>query len=120
MAPLVLGILPVVLSFVVLGAHFLRSASIVPVAACVILIAIALVPRRWAARTVQVALVLATLEWIRTLVAVIGQRLDFGAPYLRTAIILGAVAAWTLASAFVFRMRAMRVRYRLDTSEDTQ
>lgn len=115
MALLVLGMLPIVLSFLVLGAHFLRSWDIVLVAVCAILLVLAFVPRRWAARVVQVGLVMATLEWVRTLVLIVQERMAYGAPYTRTAIILGAVAACTLASTLVFRTRAMRTRYRLDT-----
>lgn len=116
MTSLVLGITPIVLSFLVLGAHFLRSSNYVLVAVCVVLIMLPFVPQRWAARTVQAALVLATLVWIWTLVLIVQERIAYGAPYTRTAIILGAVAVWTVASTLVFRTRAMRKRYHLDTS----
>ena len=116
MTSLVLGMLPIVSSFVVLGAHFLRSANYVLVAACVVLIVLAFVPQRRAARTVQAALILATFVWIWTLVAIVQERMALREPYTRTAIILGAVAVWTLASTLVFRTRAMRKRYHLDTS----
>jgi hypothetical protein len=114
MLSLIVGIVPIVLSFVVLAAHFLRSSDIVLVAASLIGLALLFVPRRWAARTVQLALVLAALEWVRTLVLIVQERMAYGAPYTRTAIILGAVAAFTLASVLGFRVRALRRRYQLD------
>jgi len=114
MSSLILGILPVVLSSIVLAAHFLRSSDIALVVLCLALLALLFFPRRWTARTVQAALVLGTLEWVRTLVLIVQERMAYGTPYTRTAIILGAVAVFTLASTLVFRIRALRKRYGLD------
>jgi hypothetical protein len=114
MGSTVSGLLLVVLSFLVLGAHFLRSGDVLLVAACILFAMLLLVPRRWAARAVQVALVIGTVEWLRTLFLIVQERMALGAPYMRTAIILGVVAAVTLASTLVFRMRALRRRYGLD------
>ena len=57
-----------------------------------------LVQRQWAQRVVQGVLVLATFEWIRTLLAHVAQRQALGEPWLRMALILGGVAAFTAAS----------------------
>jgi hypothetical protein len=71
-------------------------------------------PRKGAALVVQAALVLGAIEWIRTLVIIVQERMAAGVPYTRTMIILAVVAAWTLASVFVFRMPRMRRRYDLE------
>ncbi len=75
--------------------------------------AILLFPRPWAARVAQLVLVLGGLEWIRTLVQLTVQRSRVGEPWLRMALILGAVALVTICSALVFRLRALRARYSL-------
>ena len=62
-----LQLTPVVLSLLVLGAHFLRASSSIMVAVVVIVLGLLAVPRRWAARAVQAALLLGTVEWMRTL-----------------------------------------------------
>lgn len=109
-----LGMIAVVLSFGVLAAHFLRDGNVVMVAVCLALPVLLFFPKRAAARALQLALVLGTVEWMRTLVAIVEARMAAGVPYTRTVIILGVVALLTLATALVFRIPAMRRRYELD------
>lgn len=99
------------LSFLLLAAHFYRAGQLAPAVASLALIALLAVPRRWAARAVQIALALGALEWLRTLAAFTAERVSAGQPYLRLAVILLAVAAITALSALVFRHARLRVRY---------
>lgn len=101
------------LSSVLLAAHFYRAGQLALAVASLALIALLAVPRRWAARAVQIALVLGALEWLRTLAAFAAERVSAGQPYLRLAVILLAVAAFTAASALVFRNARLRVRYNI-------
>jgi hypothetical protein len=96
----------------VLGAHFLRGGDISLVAVSLGLLVLLAVRRRWAARVLQVALLLGALEWIRTLLALAGGRMQAGQPVLRLAIILGVVAAVTGLSALLFQTRRLRRVYR--------
>ncbi len=91
------------LSFLVLAAHFFRAGYLVAFAVSLALLALLFVPRPWAARAVQLALLLATLEWVRTLFAFAGQRHALGLPQTRLVVILGGVAAATAACLLVFR-----------------
>lgn len=100
-------------SALLLAAHFYRAGEIALAGASFALIALLAVPRRWAARVVQIALALGTLEWLRTLAALAAERVSAGQPYLRLAVILLAVAAFTAASALVFRNAGLRVRYNI-------
>ena len=63
----VLLYIPVVLSILVLGAHFLRYGSEIGVFAALLLIALLFLRRPWVARLMQAVLVLGTLEWLRTM-----------------------------------------------------
>jgi hypothetical protein len=83
-------------------------ALLVP--ACVALAVIACIPRRWAVTLAQVALVLAALEWVRTLFAFAGARVAQGGPVLRLVLILGAVVAFTLWAAWLLRSRVDATR----------
>lgn len=94
-----------------LGAHFYRAAAWPLVGLCVVLIVLLAWPRAWVARLVQVALVLGAFEWLWTALWLVQQRLALGQPWLRLALILGAVAVFTAASALVFRSAALRTRY---------
>ncbi len=110
---------PIVLSLLVLGAHFLRDGNMLFVTACLILVGLLFVRRIWAARIVQVARVLGTLEWLWTLYGLVQVRDALGQPYTRMSLILGAVAAITFASALLFQTQALRQRYRPESAIDT-
>lgn len=110
---IVLGILPVVLSFLVLAAHFLRDGHLVLVAVSLFLPVLLFMPNAVVARLLQVVLMAGSLEWLRTMVSIAHERMAEGMPYARSVVILAAVAILTLASAFAFHLPAMRKRYQL-------
>lgn len=99
----VLRLIPVLLSMLLLAAHFSRAGS--PLLGLIALLfpLILLVRRPWAARTVQVVLVLGGLEWLRAMRGYVSQRMTTGEPWGRLVLILGVVALLTAASALVFR-----------------
>lgn len=67
------------------------------------------VRRPWAPRVVQLMLLAATLEWLRTTVVLVHDRITAGEPWRRMAAILVAVAGVTLWSALI-TPRASRER----------
>ena len=101
--------IPIVLSLVVLGAHFMRFGSQLGVAG----LALLFLRRPWVARLAQVALVLGTIEWVHTLYEMVQLRVAFGQPYTRLVVILGTVAAITLCSALLFQAKELKRIYRL-------
>ncbi|MGA7615130.1 MAG: hypothetical protein WBX15_08105 [Thermoanaerobaculia bacterium] len=103
--------LPVTLSSLLLGAHFFRAGNYLFVAVALALPLLLLVPRRWAVRTVQLALILGAAEWIHTLLSIYAIRSTLGAPWIRMAAILGGVALFTALSGLVFSNRKLRARY---------
>jgi len=105
---------PIVLSLIVLGAHFLRDANHLGVAVAVGLTGLLFVKRPAAARVVQVALVLGALEWVWTIYALVQVRTAMGMPATRMMVILGVVAAATALSAGLFQTKALKRIYRLD------
>jgi hypothetical protein len=111
-----LQLLPVVLSLLVLGAHFLRAGNVILVAAALALAGLLAVRRPWAARTIQAALVLGAVEWVRTLAGLVASRSRAGQPVARLSLILGCVAAVTGLSALVFRSARLRSWYRIDSA----
>jgi len=109
-----LGILPIVISFALLAAHFLRASQFALAALCALFPVLLVIPRRWVARCMQLALTAGAIEWSLTLVLIAQERIALGLPYIRSVLILAGVAAFTLASVFAFLFPAMRKRYRLD------
>ena len=110
---LALNFIPVVLSLVLLGAHFVRLGQPVLVAASVMLILMLFIKRPWVARLIQVILALGALEWVRTTVVLVQIRAAHGELFTRMAMILGFVAAVTIFSALLFQARPLRRHYRL-------
>ena len=104
---------PVIISFLLMGAHFLRSGHLSFVALSLVFIGLLFVRRPIMARLIQVVLLLATLEWIYTTYIFVSIRIAHGQPWVRLAVILGVVACFTLASAGVFFTKTQKERYLL-------
>lgn len=109
----VIRLFPVFLSSLLMAAHCLRSGSPVLVGSSLAFPFLLLFPKKWAARTVQICLLIGMLEWVRTLFVIANQRIERGMPWSRLAVILGTVALLTGASACVFLMKPLRERYEL-------
>lgn len=105
---------PIVLSLVVLGAHFLRYGGWIGVFAALLLIGLLFLRSPWVARLVQVVLVIGTVEWLRTAYVLAQIRALHGQPFGRMVAILAVVAAVTLCAALVFQTRTLKQVYGLD------
>ena len=102
---------PIVLSLLLLGAHFLRYGNTLVVIGVVALLALLFVRQWWVARLMQFVLAIGALDWLRTLVMLVQERMALGAPYLRLAVILGAVVAVTVLAALLFQSRGLKDIY---------
>jgi hypothetical protein len=109
---------PVVLSLLVLGAHFMRYDNTVGVVISVGLIGLLLVRKAWVARLVQFALLLGVMEWALTVYRLVEVRTAMGEPVTRMVVILGIVIAVTAGSAVLFETRTMRQVYGRQRSVD--
>jgi hypothetical protein len=107
-------LLPPVLAFALLAAHFYRAGVYAGAVASVVLILLVVVRRPWAARVIQAALLLGSLEWLRSTIELVQMRSAMGAPYLRLAIILGGVCLFTALCALVVRTSRLKSHFRLD------
>jgi hypothetical protein len=87
-----LRLLPALLSALALGAHLLRGGHAGLGLVVALLPLLLLARRRWAVVVVQAALALGAVEWLRTLWLLADLRRTHHLPWLRMAIILGAVA----------------------------
>lgn len=110
----VLLYVPIVLSLVVLGAHFMRYGNTIGVVGAIVLIGLLVVRRPWVPRLVQVALIVGALEWVRTLYMLVQARMALGQPATRMVVILGIVALVTFVSALLFQSSTLKKIYGLD------
>jgi len=112
-----LAYVPIVLSLVVLGAHFMRYGNSIGVIGSVVLIALLTVRRPWVARLMQIVLIIGALEWVRTTYELAQARAVYGQSSIRMIVILGVVVAVTVGSALLFQSPALKRIYRLDRGE---
>ncbi len=108
----VIRLLPVILSLLLLSAHFYRAGIMFLVIGTLASGLFLFVRSYWAARIMQGILLIGGIEWIRTLVILAMQRQDMGRPWVRLAVILGVVAVLTISSALVFRLKSLREWYK--------
>ena len=106
-----LRLLPVMISFLLIAAHFYRAGLAVSAFLLLSLLLLLAIRNVWVPRVIQLFLVLAAFEWVRTLVNIAQMRIDMGVPWVRMAVILGVVALFTALSGLVFRTAALRSRY---------
>ncbi len=106
-------VLPVVISLLLLGAHFFRAGSVWLAGIFLAMPVLLAIKARWVARLLQIVLVIGALEWVRTLIVFATERAAAGQSWTRLAVILGVVALLTLVSATVFQGAALSRRYRL-------
>lgn len=115
-----LSLVPAVISFLLLAAHFLRGWNMLLVGICLVLPLLLFVKRRWAARLLQAALIVGALEWAATTFNLTMMRISQGADWERMAIILGAVTLWTGLSAALFQTKRLARRYRQHAARATE
>ncbi|MHB9134714.1 MAG: hypothetical protein ACYDBB_26885 [Armatimonadota bacterium] len=110
-------LLPAALSSLMLGAHFLRVGHYAFVLLALAIIPLLFVRRPWAARIVQVAMVLGMAIWVQTTIQLIHARMVNGEPFYRMAAILGAVAAVAGLSAVLIQSKRLQRYFGLSAME---
>lgn len=91
----------------------MRSEGYLLVALSLATIVLVFIRRSWAARILQVVLLLAAAEWVFTAINLIEARRALGADYVRAAGILLAVALVNVIAAALYRTPRLARRYRL-------
>ena len=104
-------LLPVILSLLVLAAHFYRAGNLILVVLIAASPLLLFIRSAWIVRVIQVELILGGIEWIRTIFRLVHIRQADNLPWERLAIILGSVAVFTILSALVFNSKALKTRY---------
>jgi hypothetical protein len=104
-------LLPVIFSFLLLGAHFYRAGHVVLTSLCVAVLLLLFLRKHWVPLLFQVLLALAALEWLRSLYFLAAMRIAWNEPWTRLAVILIVVALFTALSGLVFRSKKLRARY---------
>ena len=100
-------------ALLLLAAHLFHNGAQLLAALPVAMIALLGLRRWWVGRLVQSTLLLATIEWGLTAVALAQMRAGHGEPYVRLVMILGAVALLTALAALAFQTSCLQAWFRL-------
>lgn len=111
-----LNFFPAVFSFLLLAAHFYRGNQFLLMGLVILMLLLISVRRTWAARVMQAALLLGSLEWLLTTLSLVEERQAMGQPFLRLAVILAGVSVVTALSCLVFRSRRIRAHFGLGSA----
>jgi len=108
----VILLLPPGLMALLLAAHCYRAGIPALVLLSLALIVLLCVRRPWAARIVQAALWLGSIEWVRALLVLVNARAGLGLPFTRLAVILGLLSIGTALSALMLNHARLRRYFR--------
>ncbi|MCF6183566.1 MAG: hypothetical protein L3J56_02875 [Bacteroidales bacterium] len=109
----ILRFIPIILSFLLIAAHFSRAGSNILAATALLIPGLLFIKKSWVARIVQIYLVLGAAEWVRITFKYIDIRKQIGQDWTRLAVILIVVALFTLLAALIFQSKAMKNIYKI-------
>ena len=104
---IILCLLPIVVSSLLIAAHFYRMGSTILAVIAVLLPLLLLIRHKLALNIVRIYLFIATAEWIRALFAFIEIYERGGLSWTRLSVILGGVALFTFSSALLLSCRPL-------------
>lgn len=105
-------IVAVAVTFLLLAAHFYRAGHLGLCLVAVMAPLLLAIRRQWVLHVLMLLLLAGGLVWLHTLLELVRARQSFGVPWLRLAIILGAVSSLTVLVAWSLRGREISSRFR--------
>ncbi len=104
-------LIPIYLSFMIIGAHFLRNRLIGVALMCFAAGFALQIKRKWVANVFTILLVIISIDWVSTAFNFYMERKMKGEPYMRMLIIIGVVSLISLCSTLIFKQKKMKERY---------
>ena len=95
-----------------IAAHFLRVGNLLGVALCLAVPMLFFVRQRWSLTLLQSLAYVAAGLWLWTAWQIAMERMSFGQPWLRAALILAAVAGVSALACILLRSQSLQLRYR--------
>jgi NAD-dependent dihydropyrimidine dehydrogenase PreA subunit len=103
-------LIPVFLSVPLLCAHYLRNGDYAMIFFWLASISLLFFKRSWTIRAFQILLLGSAGIWVSTIIRIMQARLMIGEPWVRMAVILGAVALLTIGSALILNRKKIGER----------
>lgn len=111
---IIFRLLPVIISFLLLAAHFSRADHTILVIITLMFPFLFFIKKRIILRIIQVVLIISGAEWIRAMLDYIEVRKAMGDDWTRLAIILSVVAIYTAASGLFLQNKKVMDKYKSD------
>lgn len=97
-----------------ISAHFYRHYNYPLMILSIIVPFLLLIKKRWILITVQVFTLGGAGVWINTIIEIADERRNYGEPWIRMVVILGAVALFTLCSGLLLNLKKVKEKYPLE------
>lgn len=108
---MILRVLLIIISAILLAAHFLRFGNLLLTAVCLLVPALFLIRRAWSLWLLQGFTYLGAVIWLFTLVQLVIERVAMGRSYGVAVAILGTVTLFTIVSGVLLNSEVMQRRY---------
>ena len=108
---MIFRILPVIISFLLLGAHFLRAGNFPLTLGAVLVPLLLLVKAWWSVTIVQLFTYIGVIIWVKTAMQIYLRRVIFGRPWGKAMMILGAVSLFTAFAGLLLSSSVVKKKY---------
>ena len=107
-----LRLIPLIIAFFLLGAHFLRSGHIILTGVSILAPLLLLIKKRWILFLMQWLAYSGAIVWMYTTFILVQQRLMAGSPWVRMLLILSGVTVLTLYAGYLLKSDVVKQRYK--------
>ena len=104
-------IIPLIIAFLLLGAHFLRSGHMFLAGVSILAPLLLLIKKRWILLFVKWLDYSAAIVWIQTTFLLVQQRRMVGGPWVRMLLILSGVTVFTWYAGYLLNSDIVKRRY---------
>lgn len=108
---MILRIILLIISYLILSAHFFREGEIVLTAVYLFLPFLLFIKNRWSIIFLRIFSYGGVIIWLQTIYVLAFARISMGEPWLKMAIILGAVTVFTLYAGLLLNSKKMKSKY---------
>jgi len=108
---MVFRLIPLVIAYPLLAAHFLRGGNPFLTMLCLLIPFLLLIKKRWSLIIVQGSLFLGAWIWVRAAIIIIHERMMLGISWWKVLIILGPIALFTLLAGLLLNSSVVRDKY---------
>jgi hypothetical protein len=105
-------LIPLIIAFLLLGAHFLRSGHMILAGMSILAPLLLLIKKRWILLLVQWLAYSGAIVWIQTTVSLVQQRTMAGVPWVRMLLVLSGVTVLTLYAGYLLSSDIVKRRYK--------